>query len=335
MEARSLGRTGVRVSELCLGTMTFGREADESESRLILDRFLDGGGNFVDTANVYGNPPGASESIVGDLLAGRRDDVVLATKVRFPTGPGPNDRGLSRRHIRQECERSLRRLRTEWIDLYQVHGWDPHTRLEETLGVLDDLVHEGKVRYLGASNFAGWQMAKALGISCARGYESFVSLQPTYSLVTRDIERELLPLCRADGLAVLPYGPLAGGLLSGKYQRDEAPQPQTRAGAGEMIGRGMSFYMTTRGFAVADAVRDIAEACGHSPSQVALNWVLAREGVTAPIVGARTVGQLEDNLGAVGWKLEPEHARALEDASRLTLGYPHDLHAWTQEIGLQ
>jgi aryl-alcohol dehydrogenase-like predicted oxidoreductase len=335
MEVRPFGSTGIRVSELCLGTMTFGREADESEARLILDRFLDAGGNFVDTANGYGDPPGTSERIVGDLLDGRRDDVVVATKVRFPTGPGPNERGLSRRHIRQECERSLRRLRTEWIDLYQVHCWDPHTRLEETLSVLDDLVHEGKVRYLGASNFAGWQLAKALGVACVRGLEPFVSLQPTYSLVTRDIESELLPLCRADGLAVLPYGPLAGGLLSGKYQRGEEPAPETRAGADEMIRRGMEFRMTTHGFAVAEAVCQVAEACGHSPSQVALNWVLTRPGVTAPIVGARTVAQLDDNLGATGWTLAPEHEQALEAVSQLPFRYPHNLHAWFDEIGLQ
>jgi aryl-alcohol dehydrogenase-like predicted oxidoreductase len=334
MEYRQLGSTGVRVSELCLGTMTFGREADEAASRAIVDRFLEAGGNFLDTANGYGNPPGRSESILGDVLNGRRDQVVLATKVRFATGDGPNDRGLSRRHIRQQCEASLRRLGTDWIDLYQVHSWDPQTRLEETLSALDDLVHEGKVRYVGASNFAGWQLAKALGVASTHDWEPFVSLQPTYSLVTRDIERELLPLCRADGLAVLPYGPLAGGLLSGKYRRGEAPPPDTRAGGDEMTRRGMSFRMTERGFATAQVVQTVAETSGHNPSQVALNWVLTREGITAPILGVRTTEQLDDNLGALGWRLDLEHETLLDETSRITLGYPHDFHTWMADLGM-
>jgi aryl-alcohol dehydrogenase-like predicted oxidoreductase len=334
MEYRQLGSTGVRVSELCLGTMTFGREADESAARAIVDRFFEAGGNFVDTANNYGSPPGRSESILGDVLSGRRDQVVLATKVRFATGDGVNDRGLSRRHIRQQCDASLRRLGTDWIDLYQVHSWDPHCPLEETLSALDDLVRDGKVRYVGASNFAAWQLAKALGVAAVHGWEPFVSLQPTYSLVTRDIERELLPLCRADGLAVLPYGPLAGGLLSGKYRQDEAPAPDTRAGGDEITRRGMSFRMTERGFSIARVVETVAEASGRSPSQVALNWVLTREGVTAPILGVRTTEQLDDNLGAVGWRLDPEHDAMLDEASRITLGYPHNFHTWMAELGI-
>jgi aryl-alcohol dehydrogenase-like predicted oxidoreductase len=333
MEYRQFGSTGVRVSELCLGTMTFGRETDDAVARAIVDRFVDAGGNFIDTANGYGNPSGRSESILGEVLNGRRDEIVLGTKVRFATGDGPNDRGLSRRHILQQCEASLRRLRTDRIDLYQVHSWDPNAPLEETLSALDDLVREGKVRYLGASNFAGWQLAKARGISTSRGWEPFVSLQPTYSLVTRDIERELLPLCRHDGIAVLPYGPLAGGLLSGKYHEGQAPPPDTRAGGDSMSSRGMSFRMTPRGFAAARAVQTVAAACDRTPSQVALNWVLTRPGVTAPILGVRTIEQLEDNLGAVGWRLKPEDETLLNEASRITLGYPHDFHSWMAELG--
>ena len=200
------------------------------------------------------------------------------------------------------------------------------------MSTLDDLVREGKVRYLGASNFAGWQLAKARGISTARGWERFASLQPTYSLVTRDVERELLPLCRHDGIAVLPYGSLAGGMLSGKYQEGETPPPDTRAGGDAMSSRGMSFRMTPRGFATARAVQTVAAASGRTPSQVALNWVLTRDGVTAPILGVRTIEQLDDNLGATGWHLEPEHETMLEDASRITLGYPHDFHTWMAEL---
>ncbi|HEY3097122.1 MAG TPA: aldo/keto reductase, partial [Acidimicrobiia bacterium] len=219
MEYRRLGSTGIRVSELCLGTMTFGKEADEPTSRELVDRFLAAGGNFVDTADVYND--GASEKIVGRALGSRRGNVVLATKVRFPTGPGPDDRGASRRHIRMGIEASLRRLGTEWIDLYQIHCWDASTPIEETVSTLDDLVHEGKIRYAGASNYTAWQLAKSLGLAALRGWQPFVSLQPEYSLITRDIERELLPLCREEGLAVLPWSPLAGGVLTGKYREGE------------------------------------------------------------------------------------------------------------------
>jgi aryl-alcohol dehydrogenase-like predicted oxidoreductase len=333
MEYHQLGSTGVRVSELCLGTMTFGRETTDAAAGAIVDRFVGAGGNFIDTANGYGSPRGSSESILGGVLNGCRDQIVLATKVRFATGDGPNDRGLSRRHIRQQCEASLRRLRTDWIDLYQVHSWDPHAPLDETLSALDELVREGKVRYLGASNFAGWQLAKARGISLAREWEPFVSLQPTYSLVTRDIERELLPLCRHDGIAVLPYGPLAGGLLSGKYREGEVPPPDTRADD-PIASRGMSFQMTARAFATARAVQTVASTSGRTPSQVALNWVLTRDGVTAPILGVRSIEQLDDNLGATGWRLTSEDELLLNKASRITLGYPHDFHTWMAELNL-
>jgi len=334
MEYRQLGRAGVYVSELCLGTMTFGREADEIASRAILDRFLEAGGNFVDTADGYGAHPGLSEQIVGRALAGRRDQVVIATKVRFPTGGGRNDRGLSRRHIQMGVDRSLSNLGTEWIDLYQVHSWDPHTPLEETLSTLNDLVHDGKVRYIGASNFAAWQLAKALGLSALHQWEPFVSLQPTYSLVTRDIEREILPLCVSEGVAVLPYGPLAGGMLTGKYRPGEEPPPDTRAGGGERTARGMSFRMNERGFAIADAVGAVADQLGKTPAQVALKWVATRTGVTSPILGARTPEQLNDNLGALGWDLDADLDERLTTASQIRLGYPSEFHTWMSETGM-
>lgn len=323
MEMRRFGPTGIRVSELCLGAMTFGREADEATSTAIVDRFLDAGGNLVDTADMYGR--GTSEEIVGRALSGRRDDVVLATKVRFPVGDGPNDQGASRRHVRRGIEESLRRLRTDWIDLYQIHCWDPTTPLEETLSTLDDLVREGKVRYVGASNYAGWQLAKALGVSALHGWEPFVSLQPQYSLLVRDVERELLPLCRAEGLAVLPWSPLGRGVLTGKYRPGEDPPDDSRGGRDDTLTRRM---LVERNFEIVDAVSKVAEELGRSTAQVALNWVATREEVTAPIVGARTVEQIEDDLGALGWRLDEEHERLLDTASRIDLGYPHDFHRW-------
>ena len=321
MEYRRLGSTGTRVSELCLGTMTFGNEADEATSRDLVDRFLAAGGNFVDTADVYND--GASEEITGRALGNRRDDVVLATKVRFPTGPGPNDRGASRRHIRLGIEASLRRLGTDWIDLYQIHCWDATTPIEETVSTLDDLVHEGKIRYAGASNYTAWQLAKSLGLAALRGWQPFVSLQPEYSLITRDIERELLPLCREEGLAVLPWSPLAGGVLTGKYREGEDFPKGTR-GADTEEPITFTYRLHDRAWSIVEAVRKVAEEAGKTPSQVALNWILHRPGVTAPIIGARNMAQLEDNLGAAGWQLEEEHWRALSWASAFPRGYPYD-----------
>jgi aryl-alcohol dehydrogenase-like predicted oxidoreductase len=321
VELRPLGSTGIRVSELCLGAMTFGREADEATSVKMMDRFLDAGGNFVDTANVYSD--GVSEEITGRALAGRREQVVLATKVRFAAGPGPNDVGLSRRHIRLAVEASLRRLDTDWIDLYQVHCWDARTPLEETISVLDDLVHEGKVCYVGASNFTAWQLAKALGLAEGRGLQGFVSLQPEYSLITRDIERELLPLCRAEGLAVLPWSPLAGGVLTGKYEKGQELPQGTRGGdAEEPIT--FTYKLDDRAWAIVEALRTVAEQTGKTAAQVALNWIVNRPGITAPIIGARNLDQLDDNLGAVGWKLDDEHWKALTWASAFPRGYPYD-----------
>ncbi|MBK5288750.1 MAG: aldo/keto reductase [Acidimicrobiia bacterium] len=327
MELRQFGTTGMRVTEVCLGAMTFGRETPEDESREILDRYLDAGGNFIDTANVYNR--GASEEILGRALGARRDRIVLATKCRMPMGSGPNDAGASRRVIRDQVEASLRRLQTDWIDLYQIHCWDQNTPLEETLSTLNDLVREGKVRYIGASNYTGWQLATALGVSRTHGWEPYVSIQPQYSLVTRDIERELIPLAEYAGLAVLPWSPLGGGLLSGKYRPGEAPPADTRAADSTPSAVLMRLRIEDeRNFAVAQAVADLATRLGKTMAQVALNWVLHRPGVTAPILGARTVTQIEDNLGAIGWRLDDESLAALEDASAIDPGYPYNFIDW-------
>ncbi len=327
MELRPLGRTGIRVTEACLGAMTFGRETPEDESNAILDRYLDAGGNFIDTANVYNR--GASEEILGRALGARRENIVLATKCRMPMGDGPNLAGASRRVIREQVGASLRRLQTDWIDLYQIHCWDANTPLEETLSTLNDLVHEGKVRYIGASNYTGWQLATALGVSKQHGWEPYISIQPQYSLVTRDIERELFPLAEYAGLAVLPWSPLGGGLLSGKYRAGGAPPEDSRAADTTPSAVLMRMRIQEeRNFTVAQAVQDLAADLGKTMAQVALNWVLHRPGVTAPILGARTVAHIEDNLGAVGWKLDADALARLEDASAVERGYPYDFIDW-------
>src|SRR5215204_1953900 len=305
MQYARLGNTGLMVSELCLGCMTFGQEADEETSRAIAARFLEAGGNFVDTADVYSN--GVSEEITGRALEGVRDDVVLATKVRFPMGEGPNDVGLSRKHIMQGCEDSLRRLGTDYIDLYQVHCWDVATPLEETLSALSDLVRSGKVRYIGVSNFTGWQLMRSLDTSEAHGFERFVCLQPQYSLVERNIEREVLPACREEGLGVIPWSPLGGGFLLGKYRRgEEPPEDSCIAGASDGMEEAWTRRAVGRNWRTLDVIDEISSETGKSYAQIALNWLLRQEGVTAPIIGARRMEQLEDNLGSAGWELSEE-----------------------------
>jgi aryl-alcohol dehydrogenase-like predicted oxidoreductase len=322
MEYRRLGNTGLMVSELCLGCMTFGQEADEETSKGIVDRFLEAGGNFIDTADVYSN--GVSEEITGRALKGVRDDVVLATKIRFPMGEGPNDVGLSRKHIMRGCEDSLRRLGTEYLDLYQVHCWDVITPLEETLSALTDLVRSGKVRYLGVSNFTGWQLMKSLAVSETNGFEKFVCLQPQYSLVERNIEREILPVCVEEGLGVIPWSPLGGGFLSGKYRRGEEPPEDSRiAGAVESMEEHWERRATERNWAALDVVARISEETGKSYAQISLNWLLRQAGVTSPIIGARTPEQLDDNLGTTGWKLSEELVEDLSQASALEDVYPY------------
>ncbi|MGH3108014.1 MAG: aldo/keto reductase [Rubrobacter sp.] len=322
MEYRRLGDTGLMVSELCLGCMTFGREASEEDSKRLVDRFLDAGGNFIDTADVYSK--GVSEEITGRTIKGVRDEVVLATKVYFPMGEGPNDTGLSRKHVTQGCEDSLRRLGTDYIDLYQVHCWDSATPLKETLSALTDLVRSGKVRYMGVSNFTGWQLVKSVCLSEANGLERFVCLQPQYSLVERNIEREILPICLEEGLGVIPWSPLGGGFLSGKYRREEEPPEGSRISeAVASMEEHWDRRATDRNWRALDVVGRISEETGKSYAQISLNWLLRQDGVTAPIIGARTLEQLEDNLGASGWTLDEEQVEELSDASALEDVYPY------------
>ncbi|MDP9350197.1 MAG: aldo/keto reductase [Chloroflexota bacterium] len=323
MEYRRLGNTGLMVSELCLGCMTFGREADEPTSREMIARFLDAGGNFLDTADVYSR--GRSEEITGRAIKDRRDDVVLATKVRFGMGDGPNDVGVSRKHVMQGCEASLKRLGTDYIDLYQVHCWDEATPLEETLGALSDLVRQGKVRYIGVSNYTAWQLMKSMYISETRGYERYVSLQPQYSLVERNIERELVPVCLEEGLGIIPWSPLGGGFLSGKYRQGEQPPEGSRiAGAVESQQEYWGRRATDRNWRIVNCVGELSEATGKSYAHIALNWLLRQPAVTAPIIGARTMEQLEDNIGAAGWQLDPEQVQQLNEASALEDIYPYN-----------
>jgi aryl-alcohol dehydrogenase-like predicted oxidoreductase len=326
MDYRYLGKTGMKVSELCLGAMTFGRETAEEDSYPMLDRFVEAGGNFIDTADVYSQ--GVSETIVGRWLSGKkRDDLVIATKVRWPMGDSPNDLGLSRKHILSAVEASLRRLNTDYIDLYQVHRWDPGTPLEETLDTLNTLVESGKVRYIGARNFLGWQLQKAIDISDRMGWEPFICLQPLYNLLDRSIEWELLSVCRNEGLGVIPWSPLRGGWLSGKYRRGmDAPIEGTRIDTAVKRGWGEAWdkYATERTWTVLDALFEVADAAGKTPAQVALNWVIHRPSITAPITGARTMRHLEDNLGAAGWQLSPEHMAKLTAAGDTQGPYPYD-----------
>jgi aryl-alcohol dehydrogenase-like predicted oxidoreductase len=326
MEYRYLGRTGLKVSELCLGAMTFGRESSEEVSVQLLDCFLESGGNFIDTADVYSQ--GVSEEILGRWLQRKnRDDLVIATKVRFPMGPGLNDLGLSRKHILSAVEASLRRLNTSYIDLYQVHMWDPGTPLEETLDALHQLVRSGKVRYLGASNYAGYQLQKAIDLSRQMGGEAFSSLQPLYNLLDRSFEWELLPVCEAEGVGVIPWSPLRGGWLSGKYRRGmQGPPPDTRIEEAQKQGWGESWalYANERTWHVIDELFAVADEVQKTPAQVALNWLLQKPTVTAPIIGARTVAHLEDNLGATGWSLTSEQISRLDQASAQPLPYPYE-----------
>jgi aryl-alcohol dehydrogenase-like predicted oxidoreductase len=322
VEYRRLGDTGLMVSELCLGCMTFGRETSEEDSKGLVGRFLEADGNFIDTADVYAK--GVSEEITGRAIQGVRDDVVLATKVRFPMGDGPNDVGLSRKHVVQGCEDSLRRLGTDYIDLYQIHCWDVATPLEETLSALTDLVRAGKVRYIGVSNFTAWQIIKSVCVSEANGFERFVCLQPQYSLVERNVEYEILPACEEEGLGVIPWSPLGGGFLSGKYRRDEEPPQGSRISeAVESMEEYWNRRATERNWRALDVVGRISEETGRSYAQISLNWLLRQPAVTAPIIGARTIEQLEDNLGASGWELDEQQVDELSEAGALEDVYPY------------
>ena len=327
MELRRLGQTGIKVSALCLGTMTFGNEADESAASAIVDRFLDAGGNFVDTADVYSR--GVSEEITGRALGSRRPSVVLATKGRMPMSDDPNDRGAGRRYLTQAVEASLSRLNTDWIDLYQVHWPDPAVPIEATLATLNDLVRAGKIRHYGLSNYLGWELQRGIDACERNGWSSIASHQPQYSLVSREIELETLPLCAANDIAVLAWSPLGGGVLTGKYVAADARPSDTRLGASEAQAKRR---LSEHNLNVAQVVGKVAADLGKSSAQVALNWVLHRPGVTSPIVGARSITQLDDNLGAEGWALDPEQVTLLDEASRLPLPYPHDLYRMINKL---
>ncbi|GAA1899289.1 aldo/keto reductase [Lapillicoccus jejuensis] len=319
MEYRTLGRSGCAVSALTLGTMTFGNETDEEGAHAQLDLFVESGGTLVDTADVYN--AGVSEEIIGRWLASRpadvRDQVVVASKGRFPTGPGPNDLGLSRRHLSRAIDASLRRLGVETIDLYQVHAHDPFTPVEETLSALDDAVHAGKISYVGLSNFTGWQLQKAVDVAEFGGMSVPVTLQPQYNLLVREIEWEIVPAAQANGLGLLPWSPLGGGWLTGKYRREERPTGATRLG--EDPERGVEAYdrrgRQERTWATIDAVRAVAEARGVTLGQVALAWLRDRPAVTSVILGARTLEQLRDNLGSSDVVLTDDEVSRLDAAS--------------------
>lgn len=299
----NLGRAGIKVSKVCLGAMTFGREADEETSYRILDTFVEKGGTFVDTANSYSN--GGSEQVVGRWLKqrGNRDSIILATKVYGRWGQGPNDGGLSRIAIQRACEASLRRLQVEVIDLYQIHRWDPEVPPEETLEALTDLVRAGKVRYIGCSNVAAWQLAKCLRISERRLLARFVSLQPVFNALYRAIENELLPLCEDEGIGVICYNPLAGGVLTGKYARGKQPPKGSRLGDFDTYYKRYYYDQT---FDVVEKFVAHAKARGITPAQLALAWVLGEKRITCPIVGARTLEQIKDSLGGLDVKLTAE-----------------------------
>jgi aryl-alcohol dehydrogenase-like predicted oxidoreductase len=327
MDYRFLGRTGLKVSEICLGTQTFGWGADEPAAHALADRFVEAGGNFFDTSNIYNQ--GQSETMLGNWLKsrGNRSRFVVATKVFFPAGEGPNDTGLSRKHIFDQIDASLRRLQTDYVDLYQMHCWDASTPLEETLHALDDLVRAGKVRYIGASNYTPSQLTRAIMLSEGRGWARFDCLQPEYSLLVRSTEWELLPLCRAEGIGLIAWSPLAGGWLSGKYRRGQPPPPQSRAGRADRWDDLPDQRASERTWQIVDALWDISQARGKAPSQVALNWLLQQPGVTAPIIGARTLAQLEENLGSTGWALSVDELAALDAASAIPLPSPYNFIA--------
>jgi aryl-alcohol dehydrogenase-like predicted oxidoreductase len=326
MEFRYMGRTGLLVSELCLGAMTFGRETPEPDSYPIMDRFWEAGGNFIDTADVY--TEGVSETIVGKWLKGKnRHDLVIATKVRFPMGEGPNDAGLSRKHILAGIEASLNRLGTEYLDLYQVHMWDPGTPLEETLSTLHSMVESGKVRYIGVSNYAGYQLQKAVDLSLQHGWEAFACLQPLYNLLDRSAEWELIPVCEREGIGVIPWSPLRGGWLSGRYRRGmSAPPANSRVQDATQHGwsEAWNLYDNERTWSILDALFAAAQDLGKTPAQVALRWLLEKPVVTAPILGVRSMEHLEDNLGSTGWKMPADILERLDKASFMQLVYPYD-----------
>ena len=322
MKYRYLGRSGLLVSRVCLGTMTFGNKewgCDLKTAKAIVNGFIEAGGNFIDVADMYSS--GVSEQMLGEAVRDHdRDDLVLATKCWFRVGAGPNAKGLSRKHICEALEVSLRRLGTDYIDLYQVHGPDPFTPMEETMRTLDDLVRSGKVRYIGCSNFYGWQIVKANAIADRLNLARFCSGQHMYNLVRRDIEREILPACADQGMGMLCWSPLASGFLTGKYKRGQDPAAGSRVSYRTKID--IPRYFREDGFRVVDEVQKVARETGRTPSQVALAWLVHDRRVTAVLIGARTLQQLEDNIAVGDWDLPEELRRRLSEVAPIDHGYP-------------
>jgi len=326
MRMRYLGNTGVQVSEICMGTLTFNRGGSmpslgavgQKEADAMVGTALAAGVNFFDTADIYSQ--GQSEEILGKALGARRKEAIIATKVRGRMGPGPNDVRLSRHHILEGCNASLKRLGTDYIDLYQVHSFDPNTPLEETLRALDDLVRQGKVRYIGCSNFTGWQLMKVLDISDRRSWEKFVTLQAMYSLLSRDLEYELVPLCLDQGLGILTWSPLSGGFLSGKYRRG-----QPRPSGARLSDPKMGFLSVNeeKGFDVIEELDKIARTHNATVAQAALNYLLCKPAVTSVIIGVRTAEQLADNLKTTDWEMTPEEVARLDEITRPVPVYPY------------
>lgn len=328
MQHTRLGRTGLQVSRLCLGTMTFGLQCDEPTSVAILDRAAAGGITFLDTADVYplggtAETVGRTEEIVGRWLKGRRAQFILATKCSGRSGPARWDQGNSRKHILDAVDASLRRLQTDYIDLYQLHGYDPATPIDETMKALEDLVRWGKVRYVGCSNFLAYQVARAVGRSEALGIVRFDSVQPRYNLLFREIERELLPLCLEEGVGVIPYNPIAGGLLSGKHHPGTPPDG-TRFTLGTAGGRYQDRYWHEGMFEAVDAIRPIAAEADMSMAQLAISWVMAHPAVTAPIIGASRPDQLDDTLAAAERPLSLELKTKLDELTAVFRQGDHD-----------
>ena len=318
MDHNRLGRTGLQVSRLCLGTMTFGLQSDEDTAVAVLDRAYEGGIDFLDTSDAYPlggdlSTRGVTEEILGRWLRGKRDRFIVATKCFAPTGPAPFDGGNSRKHIMSAVDASLRRLQTDYIDLYQLHGYDPATPIDETLGALDDLVHQGKVRYTGCSNFLTYQLVRAIGRSETLGLARFGSVQPRYNLLFRQIEREMLPFCGEEGVGVIPYNPIAGGLLSGKHTHSAPPPEGTRFTLGTAAGAYQERYWHEREFGTVEQLRELAAQAGLNLVTLSVAWVLANPVITAPIIGASNPGQLDASLAAADVKLDDGLMARLDD----------------------
>ena len=320
MEHTRLGRTGLQVSRLCLGTMTFGLQRDEPTAVAILDRAAEGGIDFLDTSDAYPlggdlTTRGVTEEILGRWLRGKRDRFIVATKCFAPTGPAPFDAGNSRKHILAAVDASLRRLQTDYIDLYQLHGYDPETPIDETLGALDDLVHQGKVRYVGCSNFLTYQLVRAIGRSETLHLARFDSVQPRYNLLFRQIEREMLPFCGEESVGVIPYNPIAGGLLSGKHSRTAPPPEGTRFTLGSAAEAYQDRYWHDREFDTVDVLRQLAQEAGVSLVTLSVAWVLANKAITAPIIGASRPEQLDSSLASAGFTLDDDLKNKLDECT--------------------